>query len=463
MKITGIISMSAAAVAALALTAAVAPAEAAAKGIDGVWRSEGYNYIFVVKKGKLTSYQTTSISCLPGDINSARLPGAPVSKGVQFGRKGRPELVFTPTGRDRARLLALGSAGPIVLDKISALPARCGKPAPKDPLTVFDIYWTTYAENYPFFASRKVDWQAARAKYRPQVRPDTSGEELYKILVEMTTPLGDAHTSLEAEDIGEFEGLRPGTRTGSNEFTARTNKAIGTYLGVPLKSWGNDQISYADLPGRIGYLRLNRFVAYKGRSEDDIFYVDDRAELDRALNAVFTKSRVRTMKGLIIDVRNNGGGFDALGLQVAARLTDKPYLGYVKAARNDPKNPTRFTKPQRVTVRPAHAPAYRGPVAMLTSDLSVSAAETFTQAMMGRTPKPTRIGRSTQGVFSDVLTGLLPNGWAFGLGNERYTDGTGHSFEGPGIAPDIRTPVFTDDELDRNRDSGIAKARQILS
>ncbi|WP_131735992.1 S41 family peptidase [Actinomadura roseirufa] len=462
MKITGIIGAGAAAAAVLALVAPAVPAEAAATGVDGLWRSDGYNYIFAVDKGKLTSYQTTSISCLPADVSGDRLPGTDPAR-ARFGRKGKTELVLTLTGRNAARLLPLGSAAPIGLHRLSALPARCGKPAPKDPLSVFDVYWTTYAENYPFFKTRKVDWQKARAKYRPKVGPKTSDKKLFGILADMTKPLGDAHTSLDAGDAGEFEGLRRGTRTGSNAFTARTNKAIGAYLGVPLQSWGNGQISYGDLPDGLGYLRINRFVAYKGKDIDDIFYSDDSAELGRALDSVFTKARVRSLKGLVIDVRNNGGGYDALGLQIASRLTDAPYLAYVKAARDDPKNPSRFTTPQRVTVRPAHAPAYRGPVAVLTSDLSVSAAETFTQAMMGRTPRPTRIGANTQGVFSDVLSGYLPNGWAFGLGNERYADGRGHSFEGPGIAPDVRTPVFTEDELTHNRDSAIAKARQILT
>jgi hypothetical protein len=45
----------------------------------------------------------------------------------------------------------------------------------------------------------------------------------------------------------------------------------------------------------------------------------------------------------------------------------------------------------------------------------MSAAETFTQALMGRTPHVLRIGENTQGVFCDVLGRHLPNGWNFGL------------------------------------------------
>ena len=84
---------------------------------------------------------------------------------------------------------------------------------------------------------------------------------------------------------------------------------------------------------------------------------------------------------------------------------------------------------------------------LLTGVLSISAAETFTQALMHRTPKVTRVGENTQGVFSDVLVRSLPNGWRFGLPNERFiTDGK--TWDGPGIPPDVEVPVFAKADLD---------------
>ena len=68
---------------------------------------------------------------------------------------------------------------------------------------------------------------------------------------------------------------------------------------------------------------------------------------------------------------------------------------------------------------------------------SVSAAETFTMALMGRSPRVTRIGEHTQGVFSDVLVRQLPNGWRFGLPNERFLTEDGVAFDGPGIPPHV--------------------------
>jgi len=92
---------------------------------------------------------------------------------------------------------------------------------------------------------------------------------------------------------------------------------------------------------------------------------------------------------------------------------------------------------------------------------SVSAAETFTQALLDREPEVIRVGENTQGVFSDVLGRRLPNGWRFGLPNERFiTDGK--TYDGTGIPPTIRVPVFSAADLERGRDSAIEKALEIL-
>jgi C-terminal processing protease CtpA/Prc len=73
----------------------------------------------------------------------------------------------------------------------------------------------------------------------------------------------------------------------------------------------------------------------------------------------------------------------------------------------------------------------------------------------------TRIGQNTQGVFSDVLGRRLPNGWRFGLPNERFVT-NGKSYDGPGIPPTIAVPVFSPADLESGRDSAIEKALEVL-
>jgi len=221
------------------------------------------------------------------------------------------------------------------------------------------------------------------------------------------------------------------------------------------------RITYADLPdGGPGYLRVSGFGGYT--TADHGSYAANLAELDKALDTVLTTERTRRLPGLIIDVRINGGGSDALGIHLAERLTDRPYVAYAKRARNDPADPTRHTRPEPIPVLPAHAPRYSGPVAVLTGGSTVSAGETFTQALMDRPGRTLRIGQPTQGVFSDVMSRKLPNGMTAWLPNEEFLTHTGHTFDGTGIPPQITEPVFTKEEFAHNRDSAFDRTVSLL-
>jgi C-terminal processing protease CtpA/Prc len=271
----------------------------------------------------------------------------------------------------------------------------------------------------------------------------------------MVIPLGDIHVGLKGAGK-EFEGLRPGTR---NLDTENTSAAVDRHLlargATASQSFARGAITYTDLPGGQGYLRFTSFEDYV--KSNDSFQASE-AEMTRALSAVFTPARVASMRSLVIDLRNNEGGDDPLTLDLAGRLTDRPYLAYTKAPRDDPNDPNRYGRPQPVNVVPAAGPRFTGSVQLLTSDMTVSAGETFVLAMMSRDPAPARVGATTQGVFSDTLDRTLPNGWTFNLGNEQYLGPDGRSFEGAGIPPTLETPVFTPAELAGNEDAALDAA-----
>jgi C-terminal processing protease CtpA/Prc len=195
-------------------------------------------------------------------------------------------------------------------------------------------------------------------------------------------------------------------------------------------------------------------------------FTGNAAALRRALDAIFTPARTAgrgRLRGLIIDMRPNGGGDDPLGLAIAARLTGRPFFAYAKRVSDDPADPGRFTAPQPFFVRPGRGPRYTGPVAILTGGSTVSAGETFIQAMLQRTPKPVLIGENTQGVFSDILTRQLPNDWWFGLPDEEYLTPTGRTYDFTGIPPAIRVPVLTPSQFATARDPAFHIATQFLT
>ncbi|MBT2387433.1 S41 family peptidase [Streptomyces sp. ISL-11] len=460
--------------AAIALTTAAGSADAVGHSprpasLDGTWRMDGYGTVVTFGNGgrTLRTYETTAVSCLPGELAAAR----PGTTGP-FRQEGEPAVTVTASGPDRAELGFADNVGHRTLRRIGALPANCrDTPAPApgaDPREVFDAYWQTYAENYPFFAARHIDWNAVRDRYRPRITARTGRDELFSVLAEMVRPLHDGHTGLVDLDRPKeyFAGHREDTVLPDEKARARIDAAVAeSARGTETASWGQGkQITYSELPGRIGFLRITLLGNY-GEGEG---YEADKALLAKALDAVFTDRRTTgpdALRGLVLDLRLNGGGSDRLALDVAERLTDRPYTAYLKHARNDARDPGKFTPAEAVQVRPHRGPVYTGPLTVLTGRLTLSAGETLTQALLSRGPKPTLIGENTQGLFSDQLMRTLPNGWKFWLPNEEFLsakDGR-TTYDGTGIAPDVRTPVFTEAELSGHRDSALAEARKRLT
>jgi hypothetical protein len=362
----------------------------------------------------------------------------------------------SPTA-DAGRMHIEGAASDILIHRIDSLPGICGRLTPTDATTVFDILWETYREQYPFFDLRHVDWNAARERQRPRAA-SASPSDLFIILRDMIEPLHDAHTSLGAPTAQlRYYGFRPDPDSIGRAGWMREKEIIRTrYLRAPPHTWLRGAMSLGMLAGAVAYLRITRFEDYASPGG----YRADRRALEGALDSAFTDAR--SWRGLVIDVRVNGGGADPLGLAIASRLATAAYTAYAKVARSSPEDPRQMTPPQPSVVTPSTRPGWQGAVVELTSRYSISAAETFTQALMGRRPTIERVGENTQGVFSDVLARHLPNGWEFGLPNELFLTAQGTSFDGAGIPPTIPIPTFDTADLAAGRDPGLERAIAIL-
>ena len=339
----------------LTLAAGAAPAAVAdtgRAGTDGLWRMGGYGTVLALGHGVYQEYQTTAVSCLKGDSARQTDPGRYTADDtVLTVRLGRDH--------DHARLSADSSVGHRQLRRIAALPGMCTRPSAGDPRTAFDVFWRSFEENYPFFAAKGIDWHAVRDRYRPLIHKDTTRSELFDVFSRMVAPLHDAHVAVQDGDRVFAQG-RPGTEVPSEQLDARVKKFIGRrdLARAPYRrDFAAGRITYADLPeGGPGYLRVSGFGGYTTADHDS--YAADLAELDKALDTVLTAERTRRLPGLIIDLRINGGGSDALGIHLAGRLTDRPYVAYAKRARNDPADPTRHTRADTGASRP-RAPLHR--------------------------------------------------------------------------------------------------------
>jgi len=174
--------------------------------------------------------------------------------------------------------------------------------------------------------------------------------------------------------------------------------------------------------------------------------------------------QVQSSKGLVIDIRANGGGSTPVDLlQVLAR---EPIRGamvqtrsYVAADR------ARGVLPGWTDVLPFEAPAdpehhVDVPVAVLTSARTFSAAEDFV-AMFDAMHRGTTVGETTAGSTGQPLFFQLPGGGSARVctRNDRAPDGT--VFEGSGLRPAI--PVSpTIESLRQGKDIALERAAAAL-
>jgi hypothetical protein len=433
--------------------------------LDGVWRSQGYGDVLEIQGPTLKAFEVTATTCVPGMTAQRDTASVPGREATFKTAQGSVFFVRAGGAADHKVVHREGSASDVRIDRIAHLPEACGHPTPNTPIDNFEVFARTWAEHYISFDLKKTDWAKVVEANRSKVTPTTTPGELFDILEGMIKPFGDTHTFISAPDLKrDYRGLKPGTdrmfKGSFQEFRSKTMPALlaitdRALVTTPLRKWCHDWIQYGHLDEATGYLRILSFSNYAG----DGGFAAGLAALDAALDEIFADP---ALKALVIDVRINFGGYDPYGLAIASRLATRRYLAYTKEARADATDRNRWTPGDPSWIEPSARPGFRGPVVELIGPLTISAGETFTQALMGRTPHVTRIGENTQGVFADVLGRRLPNGWRFGLPNEVFRTPEGTTFDGVGIPPDIAVPVFADEDVAAGRDRALARALQVI-
>ena len=427
--------------------------------LHGVWESVGYGLIWSFEGAGLATFEVTTTTCV---VSTRYRFEAPADPGVRAGYRAENNIGAVAndwiirTGSTPSRLVAHvpGTLSDVEFRSVRAVPTRCTPPTPADRGSLFEIYQRTVAEHYAFFAERRMDWPATVAAARAGRGAATSDTAFYQLLQGMVAPLQDAHTKVIAPTLGlNYPTYRRTEQWIEGDLLARLRDLapIG-YLRDSLVRFDGGRLQVGWLRDSIGYLKVTALYNFtqSGRFEDDSIALAGR--LDQVLGIL---SHAR---GLVLDLRINGGGYDGLARMLAGRLTGQPYPALVKRARSDPRDQRRLTRAAAVGVVPGRGPRYLGPLVVLTGIRTVSAGEVLTLMLLARRPRPTLIGQPTQGVFADELVRRLPNGWQFQLSSERYTTPAGRTFEGPGIPPDIAAPVFPADERDGRKDTALEKA-----
>jgi len=324
---------------------------------------------------------------------------------------------------------------------LSVLPSCSSSNSPEQ---IFETVWETFDQRYAIFDPKSVDWQALHEVYRPRVGPKTSDEELFEVLTDMMSHLNDNHVMLTAPSIGrDFSAgylgryLEDKGLAGAMEYLQ--SRPLPVLHDGP-RSVGGGTFHYGLADEGIGYLHFGGF--------------DDVAASAAAVDTILQE--LAGVRALIVDVRNNTGGDDRVGKAIADRFADRKRLYMITSDRNGPDHGD-FAEPRYWHVDPAER-TFTGPIALLTSRFSISAAENFALAMRVL-PHVTVVGDTTSGCFADMEWHDLPNGWRFSVSRNLFVDYTGRCWEGIGVPPDVVLPgVHEDDEVDR----ALEKAVELL-
>ena len=410
---------------------------------SGVWQSEGYGHLWELVDNRLMAYEVTTETCLKGS-QAARQSGGGAAGEIVFRADTTlgavaADWVIRP-GWSANRLVAHspGTAADVVFRRLSRLPDRCRRPPDASRAAVFDLFSLTMAEQYAFFREHQVDWDVTVAAARPLALAATNDTAFYHLLAAMVAPLHDRHTDVTATTMGlRQRNARPIPDSLPTAEVVRLRSAPPALpLVGPLVRLSGDRLQYGWLAPRIGYLKVTAVYGYRTNGG----FEGDSVAFAAALDQVF--AALTGLDGLVLDLRINGGGYDALAKLLAGRFTDRRYLGFTKQARSDPRDPTQYTPPARVMVEPAGLRRFTGRLAVLLGPGTLSAGEVLAMMLAERRPRPRFIGSATQGIFADELVRRLPNGWQFQLSNERYTTPSGVVFEGRGVPVDQEVAAF---------------------
>ena len=311
-----------------------------------------------------------------------------------------------------------------------------GEYASNDPRDNFEALWTIMDEHYCFFDVKQnqlgVDWNAIHEEYSQYVTPGMSQSALFELLWDMIDELHDGHVNLQ----GPYEISR--SWQWKEDYPRNYSEDIrNNYLGKDY-SIATGGYLYKILPQNVGYLVIESFA-------DAI----SESKLDAIL------SRLQVCNGLIIDVRENGGGDVTTAEQVAARFTNgRTITGYYRYKTGKGHND--FSDFLERSIEPASSHLrWQKPVVILANRGCYSATNLFVSDMKCFN-NVTVFGDRTGGGGGLPFSAELPNGWVIRFSAAPTYDVDEHEIE-TGVAPNIAISL-TDSDRARGKDSLIEAA-----
>ena len=306
----------------------------------------------------------------------------------------------------------------------------------------FETLWSEYDTRYSFFGLKKINWDSLHSVYRPQVTEMTGDPALFQIMASMLDHLKDGHVNL-ITPFGSY-AYRGWYSNYPTNFPGMS--AVARYLTTDYGTTAGGAMRYGKISTDIGYL----YVGPNFTGNHDLW----SQGIDRVIDSL------KNMNGIIIDIRSNGGGSDALARIVASRFADQVRVfSYIKWKNQGP-NHNDFTDMQPLTLEPAGVRRFLKPVALLTNRRTFSSAEEAV-LMMRVMSHVTVVGDTTGGGSGNPIILQLPNSWTYWVPRWIMYTAEQTAYEGTGLPPDIPLWITPADSA-AGRDAILERAIQHL-
>ncbi|MEM1324613.1 MAG: S41 family peptidase [Bacteroidota bacterium] len=309
----------------------------------------------------------------------------------------------------------------------------CEKAILQNPSTeakaLFDEAWQFADQEYSFFDYKGIDWEDVRQEYAQRISDTTNTVQLFDIIAEMLYELEDGHVNL----VSSFDRSRNWR----------------WFLDHP------DNFDY-DLLERNYFKERERFIgSFTVFDFEDVGYMrySSFSSAVSSSSMLLILNLFKDHKGIIIDVRENGGGSIGNVYNIAQHFTDTEVVVGRERYRNGFEHDD-FSEWEELTIEPYEPEepqdsviyTFTKPVVVLTDRSSYSASSFFAQFMKAL-PNVTTIGDSTGGGGGAPSFTELANGWVIRVSNTQFAAPDGFIIEN-GVPADIEVDLR---ESDRSR------------
>ncbi|MDO4215695.1 MAG: S41 family peptidase [Bacteroidales bacterium] len=302
----------------------------------------------------------------------------------------------------------------------------------------FQALWSIINNHYCFFDYKAktigLDWNQVYKKYHDRLSLNMNTYQLFEVLGEMLSELQDGHVNLFAtHDVARNWSWR-------EDYPANFNDSVHQlYLGTDYRIASS--LRYKILDDNIGYIYCGSFSSALGDG-----------------NISQAMLYLAECKGLIVDVRQNGGGDLTNADKLASHFTNKKLLVGYMSHKTGPGHQD-FSDLQEIWLTPSDGVRWQKKTVVLTNRSCYSATNDFVKSMM-QCPNVTIIGDQTGGGSGMPFSSELPNGWSIRFSACPIYDVNKNHTEF-GIQPHIKVDMKTEDLL-KNQDTLIEYARDFL-